>query len=287
MGRTIVLSEYVLKRLREYFNNLPNIEFAAIIGSVATKGYSSHDIDLVVKVKAENKYEELLKVIDSAAKILNVGPESIDIIDIDRADLELKKRVLELGIVLIDRGYLKELMHEVMELYPEYHEYLSLSIREWLSSRDPTDVDPVIIKRRLDFVRSEIDFLNQYVLSKSLDEVKSSPILKRLLERSYQLVVEAVVDVCRHIVSAKGWGPAFRATDFIQRCCEQGVTGSEVCRYFINAIKLRNIIVHRYLEIDYDKLYEESRKLIHYAKEFERQITNYLRNIGKTLDIST
>ena len=286
MNNYITLDENKLKKLKKYFNKLPNVKFAAIVGSIATKGYSFHDIDIVVKINTHDKYTWFLKIIDDIADILNVKPEAIDIIDADKLDLEFKRKVLQTAIILTDRNFLKELINEITRLYPQYYEYQTLSIREWLNSKDPSEIDLNVIKRRLDFIKSEIQFLKQYVLSKNVEEIKTSPILKRLLERSYQLIIEAIIDTCRHIVSAKGWGPAYQASDFIKKCYEHSVINSEIHNYFTKAIKLRNVIVHRYLDIDYDVLYEEAKKLINNAKEFEKQIVNYLKKKSRNPPIN-
>lgn len=88
-----------------------------------------------------------------------------------------------------------------------------LSIREWLSSRDPTSVDLEVVKRRVDFIKSEASFLEEYVLSKSPSEVEGSPVLRRLLERGYHPIVEALLDVCRRIAPPMVGGPCFTARE--------------------------------------------------------------------------
>ena len=196
MAGAVELDEHKLRRLKECLEGIPEVELAAIVGSLASRGYSQHGVDVAVKGGGD-KYECILRVVDGVARALNLDPEVIDVIDLDRADPEFKRGLVESGIVLVDQGLLKEVVREVVQLYPEYHEYRAMSIREWLSSRDLASIDLDLVKRRL-------DFLEQYVLSRSVDEVKSSPTLKRLLEQSYQLTVEAVVDTCRHIVSARG-----------------------------------------------------------------------------------
>jgi len=266
-----------IERLRERLGRVRGLAFAAIIGSVARRGYSHHDVDVAVKARAEDKYSVLLDVLDAVSEALGVSADRVDLVDLDRADLDLKRAVLEGGVVLVDRGYLGQLAREVARRYPEYHEYRELSLREWLSSSDPSSVDAGVVKRRLDFIRSEVEFMEQYVLSRSAEEVRGSPVLRRLLERGYQLVVEAMVDVCRHVASAKGWGPAFSARDFVERCVERGVLSAEVGREVARAIALGNIIVHRYLDVDYERLYAEARGLARLAREFERQVVEFVR----------
>lgn len=38
----------------------------------------------------------------------------------------------------------------------------------------------------------------------------------------------------------------------------------------------RNVVVHRYLGMDYRRLYEDSKRLGNIVKEFERQVISYI-----------
>ena len=44
------LDEHKLRRLKECLKGIPEVELAAIVGSLASKGYSQHDVDVAVKV---------------------------------------------------------------------------------------------------------------------------------------------------------------------------------------------------------------------------------------------
>jgi uncharacterized protein YutE (UPF0331/DUF86 family) len=275
-GLTVALNSEVIERLKRALSGVEGLVFAALFGSTVKRGFSTHDIDIAVKA-SKDKYEVMVKVKEVVSRELKICEDIVDIVDVDRADVCLKKHILENSIVLIDKGYLKSLVREVTEKYPEYEEYLKLSIREWLNSQDPTKIDLEIVKRRVDFMKSEAEFLERHVISKSSDEVESSPILRRLLERSYQLIIEAVVDICKQIVSAKGWGPVYTSRGFIEECGKHGVVGEDIARELSRSIRLRNIIVHRYLNIDYKKLYIEAKKLINMVREFEKQLVQYLK----------
>lgn len=274
-----MLSQDVVCRLREYFASEVEVAYAALFGSIVSKGFSHHDIDLAIKVSSacEDKYAVILNVVDAVSRVLGVDPDVLDIVDLDRAGLEVKRRVALEGLILVDRGYLREMLMELISAYPEYSEYKSLSISEWLHAGDPSSIDFSIVKSRMDFAKNEASFLEEYVLSKSRVEVEASPVLRRLLERGFQIIVEAAIDICRHIVSAKGWGGAFTVISFIEECGKRGVVSREVGEELMRMVKLRNIIIHRYLEVDYSKLYDEAGELIGYIRELEKQLTEFLR----------
>ena len=134
-----------------------------------------------------------------------------------------------------------------------------------------------MIKKRLDTAKSEADFLTEEVLSKPAIEVASSRILKRLLERSVHVIVEAILDSCRHIVSVKGWGPAETYKDYLRLVAEHSITSHDFAEAFTKYIEWRNVLVHRYLETNYKKLYTDAQDLDSLAKQFERHVIRFLK----------
>ena len=284
VGRRLDREEVVAK-LHQLLAGFPEVVFAALFGTIATKGFSNHDADIAVKVEAEDKYTTLATLVEKASEALGVE-EAIDIADLDRADPTLKARVLEEGIVIVDRkGFREKLLRELSQIPPDYWEHANLSLEEWLRSDNPASIDAGAVKARIDFIKSEVEFLEEYVISKSVAEVKTSPILRRLLERGYQLIVEALIDVCRHVASAKGWRTAGTAKDYILECMRHGVIKATLAEELTRHITLRNIIIHRYLAIDYERLYEEARRLLKHVEEFEKYVREFIR--GELKDTSS
>ncbi|MCL7383757.1 MAG: DUF86 domain-containing protein [Thaumarchaeota archaeon] len=267
----------VIPKIVHLLPRFPEVVFLVLFGSLATKNSRGHDIDLAVKIEGSDKYETLARLVREISETLGVGEELIDIVDLDRADTMVKARVLQEGLVLVDKKNFKEKLHEELsQVNPDYWEYAVFSLREWLKLEDPTYIDVIVVKRRIDFIKSEIEFLEEYVLSKNVNDVKSSPILGRLLERGYQLIVEAIIDICRHLASVKGWRTAGVAKDYIMECVKHGVVDASLAEQLTHHIALRSIIIHRYLAIDYEKLYEEALKLTKHARDFERYLQEFI-----------
>ncbi|MGC9346101.1 MAG: HepT-like ribonuclease domain-containing protein [Candidatus Bathyarchaeales archaeon] len=276
----MMLSEGILDEIRRIVRGIEGLEFVALFGSLVERGESIHDVDVAVKASGKGKYSAFCKVVGGLSEGLNVREEQVDIVDLDRADLEVKKEVVVKGIVLLDRtGYRRRLIEEVNAKYAEYDELQKISVNEWIESDDPSSVNLNIVKRRIDFAKAEVQFLKENVLCKGIVEVENSPVLQRLMERSYHLSLEAILDVCRHITSSMGWGPALSYSDFIDLCFEHKVIDEWLKENVVRDVRLRNIIIHRYLEVDYRKLYEESAKLEGIVKEFEKQVLSFIRKL--------
>jgi uncharacterized protein YutE (UPF0331/DUF86 family)/predicted nucleotidyltransferase len=269
----------ILKKASRAVANVEGVDLAVLFGAAAKEGSSSHDVDIAIWLaEGADRLRTLSNVVLSVSRALGVLEDKVDVVDLDRAGIDLKKEIVESGLVLCDKNDRWErLVGEVTANHPAYSELRSLSIREWLSSSDPSSINVGVVKRRLEFMKVEMDFLKGRVLSHNPGEVQESPELRRLLERGFQLVVEAMLDVCRHIVSAKGWGPAYVYADYIERMKEKGVLTEEMSSKLVRFIAIRNIIVHRYLDVDYGGLYSEAMELERSGREFEVRIANLLK----------
>jgi uncharacterized protein YutE (UPF0331/DUF86 family)/predicted nucleotidyltransferase len=274
-----MLSDDMLSRVRNVLNGVKSVAFACLFGSLVTGGKSHHDIDIAVKVLGKDKYKVLCSLVKELSKSLGVKEEMIDLVDLDRADLELKKEIIVHGIILLDHiDYEKTLVNEINAKYIEYDEIQKANIGEWVKSDDPSNVNVSIVKRRIDFAKNELQFIRKYVLSKSVDEVENSQVLKRLLERSFHLILESILDVCRHIVSVMGWGPVLSYSDVIEECFKHGIISEDLKEKILAYIRLRNIIIHRYLEVDYKELYMETKELKKILTLFEKQVLNFIKS---------
>ena len=87
----------------------------------------------------------------------------------------------------------------------------------------------------------------------------------------------------RHIASVKGWRAAGTAKDYIMECVRHKVIQQSLVEELTHHIALRNIIIHRYLVIDYEKLYEKALKLVEHARDFERSLRELIqKELGYT-----
>jgi len=254
-----------------------DVLLAYLFGSVARKGVSLHDLDLALLLRGDDKLSIMGDILMALSRALGVDEEKVNVVDLERADLHLKYRVLKEGVKVIDRWRYEELIRSEVNLrYPDLHTLESLSLREWFESGDPSTLDPIIVKRRLDFAKNEANFLECEVLSKPKDQVVASRVLRSLLERSVQLITEAIIDICRHVISAEGWGPAASYSEYLELMATHEVISLEFAKTFGRYVTWRNILVHRYLEIDHGRLLDDAAVLVKALRDFERAIRRFI-----------
>jgi len=113
-----------LEKLKEVADKHPEIVFLAVTGSTVRRGFSTHDVDVAVKLgEAPDRYGALASILTDISRALGIPEECIDLIDLDRADVEIKAGILENSIVIVDRGYYGKLVKELGEALKEFGEF--------------------------------------------------------------------------------------------------------------------------------------------------------------------
>ena len=102
---------------------------------------------------------------------------------------------------------------------------------------------------------------------------------KRAVERSLQILVEIVIDVCQRVLSLSGQTPATTGGDAVDRVIQMGILD----RYdaYFKMVQFRNFVVHRYERVDNAVLLDMvNRRLV----DFERFHNEILAYVRKTID---
>lgn len=74
------------------------------------------------------------------------------------------------------------------------------------------------------------------------------------VEHGLQTILEAVLDIARHVVAANAWGVKPRARDYMVVLGEKGVVEKSLADALAEAMSVRNRLVHEYGQISREKL---------------------------------
>jgi len=167
----------------------------------------------------------------------------VDIVNIGEASLPLKHRVLTHGIKLVDKNDAESaLIIDIVENYPVYnmdHEYLC---DLWLKE-DPR-IDKKLLLKRLDELLRSITMMKEKYIGKDASWLLTDLERAYAFERAMHMAIEAMLDICRHIVSAKRLGLAEYYSDYPLRIAEANMTGAQMAVSISRLAKLRNILIH-------------------------------------------
>lgn len=100
----------------------------------------------------------------------------------------------------------------------------------------------------------------------------------RATARSFELIAQSVVDVASHIVAQRRLGIPESYRDMIAVLEQHGMLDSRLSKSLQKLVSMRNLLVHQYLEVDYQLVFEAIPSAITDATEFVSGIRRLLKN---------
>jgi len=262
----------VVSRLAELFRGIESVEVAILFGSMARGEVAARDVDIAVKFSRRAGLLDLGFIVSRVAEALGVSEDRIDLVDLDYASPILTFRVLSEGIVV--KGSveaLRELAGKA-SLYPD----AMVEVRRW-SSLDPDPrLDKTVIMSRVGEIRRNAGFLKERIVGKKPSELDYMEILA--LERAVHRIVEAMLDVCRHLVAVYSLGLVENYSGYARRLAQAGIMPWELAEEVSKLAGLRNILVHRYVEVDIEKLHEVARYIV---ERISRDFIEWVQSLTK------
>ncbi len=111
----------------------------------------------------------------------------------------------------------------------------------------------------------------------SLNDFQNDPVLRGALERYLQLASEASIDIGEMIISAKGWDNPLFYSDVFVILEKEKVISKRLSKNFVAIAKFRNILVHDYVEINLNKMYNYLQNDLDDFKKFILAIAKFLK----------
>ena len=111
------------------------------------------------------------------------------------------------------------------------------------------NIDQQKIRQKIHFMRENIELLKQF---KGLDQERftADPIKEAAALRMLQVSIEAMLDICSHIIAREGWGLAKTYVDIIELTIKNGLISNEKADIYKNMARFRNRIIHLYDRVD-------------------------------------
>ena len=116
-----------------------------------------------------------------------------------------------------------------------------------------------------------VDFLKSYKET-SVEKLRSDYLLRSAIERNFHLALESALDVGEMIISIENFRRPEEYREVIEILGEEGVLSKE----FAPAAGFRNILVHRYTEVDLDELHRRLQNLKDFDT-FALSVAKFLR----------
>jgi uncharacterized protein YutE (UPF0331/DUF86 family) len=119
-------------------------------------------------------------------------------------------------------------------------------------------VDRHLLATRIAKIREELRHLGR-LDALSRDEFLSSLVEQHAVERELEIVIEACLDIGHHVISREGFRRPNDYRDVFAILREAGIIDGTLGRRLEEMASFRNRLVHGYLDLDPNRVYEVAR----------------------------
>lgn len=135
-----------------------------------------------------------------------------------------------------------------------------------------------------DILRARLTLLDEYIkdlleLQKvSFEEYEENKLIRRAVERTLHLAVEACLDIGQHIIAREGFRTPEDNKEVFVILNEEGILPAELLSNTIAMARFRNLIVHDYARIDNAAVLGILKRRLGDFDAFAQAIIQYLEN---------
>jgi uncharacterized protein YutE (UPF0331/DUF86 family) len=139
---------------------------------------------------------------------------------------------------------------------------------------------------KIDTVLARLAALNQYLGEleqfRPLSRAEFSGDLRnyRTVERDFQLAAQAAIDIGTHILAADFPQRAQGYREVLETLGQVGVLPGGFAERFAGVASFRNVLIHEYLAVDLDIVYDHLENDLDDFRLFARYVTEYLQRSG-------
>lgn len=283
--------------LKEVHEKLPEINLvferygismAYIYGSILLDGERGQDVDIGIYIK-DPKKDSLDYYTDVYFDICDIfRADNIDVAVLNNTGFAFRYEVIKTGrpIYSCNPETLTEFIEETLFFYEDMR---SLYMEHMMATFSAAREGILMYKRRIDKQRLHIFFTNMERSIKKLQTIRErfkdvDDFLSEEKEEDrdlcihyLRLALEALLDICRHIIAARGLGiPDMEKENLIDVLGREGVIPSGFARRIRGMQGMRNAIVHVYWNLSYEKVYEMIKLNLKDFEDFVRYVLEFV-----------
>lgn len=133
-----------------------------------------------------------------------------------------------------------------------------------------------IIEGKFDILERNLAFLKEF---KTLSPEQFLKSYKDIQAAKYSLleIMEACIDIANYIISVKSFRRAEEYSEMFKVLKEEGILGKKLANKLEDMARFRNLLVHRYGEIDNRRVLEIIKHNLKDIEEFEKEIQKFMK----------
>lgn len=141
-------------------------------------------------------------------------------------------------------------------------------------------IERIVVLARLKFIADNLQELRRFE-SMTIEDYLNSFDHRIISERILELIVQAAVDINEHILTRIQQIESVTNRESFLQAEQYGIISHELAEELSKSAGLRNILAHRYLEIDYVKLFDAIKSALIYYPIYIQQISEYINRLGQ------
>ncbi|MBW3611010.1 MAG: DUF86 domain-containing protein [Actinobacteria bacterium] len=127
-------------------------------------------------------------------------------------------------------------------------------------------VDPERLRRVLQRVTDDLDSLETYARRPAEDVTNDAASLGHV-KYLFVTAIEGCIDAAHHVAASEGWSPAETNAGAMEVLGRHGALDRQLTETMVAAVRFRNLLVHRYAEVD-DRLTVEHLREVTVLRRF-------------------
>ena len=134
-----------------------------------------------------------------------------------------------------------------------------------------------MIEGKFDIIERNLKFLTEFK-NREVDEFLNSYRDIQAVKYSLLETIEACIDIANHIISVKGYRRAEEYSEMFTILAEEGLIDADLSSNLADMASFRNLLVHRYGEVNNERVLEIIKSDLGDIREFEKCIERFLRD---------
>ena len=135
------------------------------------------------------------------------------------------------------------------------------------------DVTPIV--KRLQRINDAIRALN-HLGQVERETFVHDPFLIAAAERQFQVAIQAALDIGSMLLAEHGESPPQTYGEIFDSLASAGILPADLARRLAPMARFRNVLVHLYLEVDPNRLYDYIHTQLDDLERFVQHIAHYL-----------
>lgn len=117
-------------------------------------------------------------------------------------------------------------------------------------------VSPDVVRKRLRLLEGYLKKLKRIRETTDLAKFLADDDLQDIVDRNFQLAIEAVLDIGQHIIASSGWELIDDYADVFAVLEKHKVISTDLAERVEKMAGFRNILVHEYADIEHSQVFE-------------------------------